>query len=395
MARARARPRLRTDHLSEADLARRRMRRFVYAVFAIIVLVALGSRIGDLRGPPRPGSKEVAKKGTWRITNIPTNYRASYLVETHAPDRAPIVNTEKVWVRRPFQSRIETWTGKPPGKQRLDYRQSIFGTLTSVSPRAAPLNVAISPSLATGDLRIDIALRDAVRRHVVVVRERRRVYGRECQVYRAGGPITAGDLVAYSSKGDTYTDICVERHGIVLEEWWISKGKLLRRRAATSLHLGGALSSSLFRIDVPEGDPAQRGAITRVPEDATASLWTLPAAPEGFRSLGRYVVARPTSSSNAFGGDSLPTVSTTDAFVRGPDLVVIDQNAALARAAAAEGRASFPVKVKGFEDVQLILDGRSNEIRMKTPDGSFVRVLGTLSPKRLVDIASQLKLVES
>jgi hypothetical protein len=378
---------------SDLEYGRRRLRRFVYLVVALIALAFVVSRVNAQR-EPRPGSEVVAKEGRWHLSGIPTTYRATFRVETRAQGNS-VVNTERVWFRRPFQSRIETWGGEPPGKSRLNFRQSVFGVLTSVSPNADPLNVAVSPSVASGDLRIEIALRDAIRRRVVVARERRRVYGRECQVYRAGGPVAAGDIVSYSKdKDDEYADFCVERHGIVVEEWWVSGGKLLRRRAATDLRVGGRIDSSLFKIDVPEGDPLQRGSVVRVttaPEEA--KLWTLPQAPSGYRSLGRFIVSRPSSAQSPLGAQDLPLVSTSDVFVRGPDLIVVDQNAGLARAAEAENRTTYPVTVKGFKSATLVLDGRANEVRIATPDNSYVRIIGTVPPETLIRIAGQLKLV--
>src|SRR4051794_26900524 len=101
MARARARDRTSSGPMSETDLARRRLRRFVYVVTFAILAVFVGTKLAS-RSAARPKSVVVSKHGRpWRITKVPTNVTATYLIDTRAGGKS-IVNTERVWIRRPF-----------------------------------------------------------------------------------------------------------------------------------------------------------------------------------------------------------------------------------------------------------------------------------------------------
>lgn len=324
------------------------------------------------------------------ITHVPETYRADYRVENRAGESLQ-VTIEKVWVRRPFASRVETWKD---GKL-LSTRQSSFGTLTNESGNSQPLNIAVPPSLSSGDLRLDNAIDAALERETIVRRERREVHGRECQVYRAGGPVLAGDLETYEPGKGTYADFCVDRNGIVLEEYWLDEGRLLRRRVATDLDVDVSISERTLAITTPESPDIDRGAVERIPRKTTGEglpLWTLEKAPKGWDDLGRYAViiseqAYPKSDPLA---PSAAPASTSDVYIRGADFFVVDQDPSLGQALSLEKRVSRDVELDELEEGKLIVDGRMNEVRAKTPEGSYIRIFGTLHPDELVKLADKL-----
>jgi hypothetical protein len=376
---------------SQYDFGRRRLRGFLYAV-AVLVVAGVVGNFAVHHWPKsygRAGSRVVSSDAPFRIGKVPSSYYAVYKVDTRAGG-TPVITTEKTWVNRPFESRVETWSGT----KRLSVRQSAFGALTNVNPNATPLSIAVPPNLASGDLRVDDALADAVKHHVIVKRERRNVYGRVCQVYRAGGPVSAGDLTKYKKGSKEYADFCVDRDGLVIEEWWVRDNAPLRRRVATYVYVGH-VRRSLFKITIPQQVGIDKGSIEQVPDTgALQKLWALPQAPKGFVHLGRFLVVLPSgASANPTPLPQAPTSSVTDVYTSGADLVVVDQDPSLEAAAAAENRTTIPITIKGFRRVVLILDARENEVRAETPDGSFIRVAGTLPPSRLIALASSLQLV--
>ena len=324
------------------------------------------------------------------ITDIPETYRADYRVETRASGTLN-VTIEKTWVRRPFASRVETWKG---GKL-LSTRQSAFGALTNESPNAQPLNLAVPPSLSSGDLRIDIALDEALKTKTIIRRERREVFGRACQVYRAGGPILAGDLAKYEPGEGTYADFCVDTNGIVVEEYWVDTDRLLRRRVATDVAVDVSIPDRLLAITTPENPDISRGAVERIPKTVSEEglpLWTLKKAPKGFDSLGRYAViisAQAFPKSDPLAPSTAPS-STSDVYIRGADFVVVDQDPSLGQLIGLEKRVSRDVKLDDLVDGKLIVDARMNEVRAKTPEGSYVRIFGTLEPDELLELADDL-----
>ncbi len=382
--------------MSTPERARRRV-----LIFALSVAVAFGalafvsSWLG--RDNPREGSKVVAQGGpALRISNVPGSYRIVARIDDRAGDET-VTTTERAWFRRPFQSRIETFSGPPPGRTRRSVRQGAFGVLSSVSPNAAPLNIAAPPSLASGDIRVDAVLREAVADRTILLRERREVFGRTCQIYRAGGPVFAGDLERYVPRSGDYADFCVDRNGIVIEEAWTFKGRLIRRRAAVDVDINPPMSKELFEIDTPENPDINRGAVQRI-DDArpVRGLFVLPETPTGFEELGRYgVVIASAAVPNPGGGT--PTgpgpSSTSDVYVRGPDLLVVDQDPSLVRLFQQESRPSREIKLPNLRNAQLIVDARMSEVRARAGD-TVVRIFGTIPPSELVKLAQQLSPTE-
>jgi hypothetical protein len=380
--------------MSTAEQGRRRVAYFAIflaALFGAIAFLDFWSSRDDLR----EGSRLVSETGQrMEIGDIPKRYRAIFRYENRA--RELKITHEKVWVNRPFESRIESYAEKIEGDPTT-VRQSNFGVLASVSEGSGePLNIAVPPSLASGDIRPDAVLDEAVKGKVLLVREQREVFGRRCQVYRAGGSMLAGDIPRYEPGKGEYADVCIDRNGIVIEEYWVENDKLLRRRVATDLDVDVSIPSSLFRIDVPATPGLKRGAVERIPSNASVDgtpLWTLRRPPEGFDRLGRYAVVMSPDAVPSLGGERPPVgpSSTTDVYVRGPDLVVIDQDPSLATLVSFENRPTVDVKLERLVDAELVLDARQSEVRGRTGDGSYVRVIGTVATEELLDLADRLR----
>jgi hypothetical protein len=354
----------------------------VYALVGVFAVVAVARLVA---GHPNLRAGSVEDDGAAvRITSVPAAYTATYRVEDRS-GRNLVVTTERYWVRRPFDSRIETYSssGRFEG-----LRQSAFGVLVNQSPSSEPLNIAVPPSLASGDLRLDAALPAAVAGGAALRRERRRVYGRPCQVYRFGGPVSAGTLTAYRPPSVDYADVCVDAHGIVLEEAWTSRDRLIRRRVAVHLSVNPPIDETRFAITLPPSAASLQGSVKRIPPPRR---WTLAAPPSGFESLGSYAVAVPAAAiAQPGGGPAAAPVSTTDVYVNGPQLVIVDQDPSLVGFVAGDARPIRNVDLSPLHAGQLVLDGRLNEVRGATPDGSYVRILGTLPPEDLVALARSM-----
>jgi hypothetical protein len=389
-----------SERASERDIGRRRLRVFAVLIALLFGGLALSSWWFD-RENLREGSKLVAEGGEpLAIGDIPTTYRATYRFENRAQGDLT-VTTEKVWVRRPFSSRVESFRGTRTDGEPSTLRLSAFGQLYSRSEGTpAPLDIAVPPSLSSGDLRPDAVLAELVRSEAVDVREQREVFGRRCQVYRTGGSVLAGDVPAYEPGKGEYADVCIDRNGIVLEEYWVSDGELLRRRVATDVEVDVAIARSTFAVT--DGAPApdsgiQRGAVERISSEPAGGeglpLWTLPGTPDGFDRLGRYAVVLSPSAVPSLGGER-PTVgpsSTSDVYVRGPDVIVIDQDPSLATLASFDARVVRDIDLEALKDGKLVVDARMSEVRGATGDGSLVRIFGTVPTDELIELANQLR----
>jgi hypothetical protein len=382
--------------MSTAETGRRRL-----LVFAILIAVGFGALSfwswWSGRENLREGSKLVSESGEpLAIGTIPTTYRVVYRFENRAKGELN-VTTEKVWVRRPFASRVETYPGTKATGEPSTLRLSAFGVLYSKSTGAgSPLNIAVPPSLSSGDLRLDTVLAEAITSRAIIVREQREVFGRRCQVYRTGSSVLAGDLDSYEPGSGDYADVCIDRNGIILEEYWVSDDELLRRRVATELEVNVPIAPNTFEIDEPTDPSINRGVVQQIktqPSGDGLPLWTLPRTPNGFDKLGRYAVVLSPNAVPSIGGER-PAVgpsSTSDVYVRGPDLIVVDQDPSLAVVTSFDGRVVRDVKLKNLKNGQLIVDARLSEVRGATGDGSLVRIIGTIPTAELIELANQLR----
>ena len=371
-----------------ADVPRRGLTIFALAIVAVFgalaVTTALSGRIDMREGSVERNGPPIG------ITRTLDSYLVVYRVETgDADDRN--VSTERVEVRRPFESRIETFSDPPPGTRAVAVRTSTVGRLETGSGSSDPTSLVVPVTIASGDIRFDPVLEAAFDAGVIERRERREVFGRTCQVYRAGAPVTPGDLHPLTSGDDPpdYTDFCIDASGLLLEEFWVSGGQPLRRRVAIEVTENPDLADDRF-AEFREGGGPQGGVIGFV-ERHDASWEIEP--PDGFEHVATYVVAAPdlrgpgTEAPVGIG----PPQMQTDLFVRGPDAVIVDQDPSLASIVGRTGQRHVTrATIEGFGEAEVVWDFRSSEIRVATPDDSVVRISATLAPDELIALARTL-----
>src|SRR4051794_21603947 len=276
----------------------------LFVVLPIGYAVYTGVSGGD-DGAKRPklsraGSVEVpvAAKDRGRPLGFgtePTSYEVTYRIERYDPDKIQ-VSQDHLSVRRPFDGRVQSSIA---GKQTGD-RASRFGTLV-LTTGEGPRTLVSPPAPATADLRLAPALPDAVAENWVQVRERRKIVGQVCQVYRAGSTIASGTLVPVNTTAGEYADFCVDRQGLLLEEVWFKAGKPLQRRVATKRTIDPTLPDDRFQLGLNEEAitiDQGNGFIRQVDPNSAfeGTVYRLTAPPEGAQYLGRFVVQPPTLS---------------------------------------------------------------------------------------------------
>jgi hypothetical protein len=395
------RPRWEPPQIHPVQRMRRTSRRTRLIGAALLVVAAVGAF--EATRPPdlRKGSVVVSGKGSGpAITKTPSAYELVYRVESFAAGKTTIA-TDRVWVRRPFDSRLEEWSGAPPGRKKLSEQVTNFGRLGTAHQGSSGTRLQVPPGIAGSDLRADAALLRALKAKSVERREERRVAGRLCRVYRAGGPINAGDVVAYKKGAEEYADACIDGSGFLLEEFWYLKGKPLRRRLAVSVQEEPKLDDALFAL--PEGTDLDRkaggGLLKKLSDDSRppGMFWELPATPEGWELYGRYAVLPPQAQSptDPMAGDR-QIASVADVYVKGADVVIVDRGGTLASTTQPLGKTPGSTKVNAGElgDGELIVDFRSSEVRVQPKSGGFIRVLGTIAPERLLELARTMHQVE-
>src|SRR5205823_377556 len=108
----------------------------------------------------------------------------------------------------------------------------------------------------------------------------------------------------------------------VLEETWVSSGRKLRHKVATTVDDGATPDASVFAAPGP-ALPSQAGGIQLVPltDDSRppATFWSLVAPPAGFVHQGRYLVAPSSLATSGSGG------TVVDVYVDGARAILIEQ----------------------------------------------------------------------
>lgn len=338
------------------------------------------------------GSEELPSGRLQVAARVPSSYHLVYRVESRAGDEL-VVSTEKVWVRRPFEARVESWTGAPPGRRRTNTTINAFARINS--GRAV---FAVPPAPAPQDYRVDANLREAERGGYLEIRERRRVAGRVCRVYRRGPETGSGTLSRVADDADEYADICFDAAGLPLEVVTFLDGKLTTRSVAVEVEEEPRVSDRLFRVGDPTLEVRQGGgSVLRV--DPTSrppgDFWELREEEiEGFEREGRYAVIPPQAGFDD--PTQRPGIITfvSEVWTRGDDVIVIEQGATLG------GREPFrrdpdarSVSAGELGRGQLAYGIRTSEIRVLFKGGRFVRVHGTVEPSSLLATARRLEKV--
>ncbi len=407
--RDRSHPGVRTNRRVERALARQRARRRRTARIvggALVVVTAIGAGLYLLlrEEPGRPedfdraGSELVTDEGRpMGFADPPASYRIVYRDET-ADAGGWTVTTEEVLVRRPFDSIVRTHSGPPGSGEATGGQRTAFGVLTTVGGDGREVVIGAQPALAASDLRPDLAIEHAVERGDVQRGERRRVLGRECQVYRSGGPMTAGDIEPFDPEGRERAETCFDATGFLLEElWWIDE-RPVRRRLAVELEVDPQVDDEDFpagaepTISVEQGS----GSVREVDRDSRpeGAFLELGEPVAGFTHTGRYAVVWAqmggAPANPVEGADR--TAAVLDVWRRGPDVVLVERGGTryfsqpFDEHPRGETVELGPVLGTG----QVIMGLRGNEVRVLREGGSFVRILGTVAPEVLVGIARSL-----
>src|SRR3954452_7140667 len=150
----------------------RRPRRLVGLGLALVVLAwGAATNWGPVSAAPLASSS----------FTVPTAYSVSYTFT--AAGSSPM--TERLWVRRPFESVDISYAGAEPTAAPSLITVSRLGVqvLKAANAQAALLHIPAGP--APQDVRADVALPAALHAHKLKVVGHGRVLGRACRVYRS------------------------------------------------------------------------------------------------------------------------------------------------------------------------------------------------------------------
>jgi hypothetical protein len=323
-----------------------------------------------------------------RIVRTPASWHVEYRLEEGGK-----VSTDKVWVRRPFDSVLETWDGAPPGTA---LQVSQVATLARRS--SGQVTLEVPPGVPASDVRLQPVLDDALAHGVLVPLGRKTVAGRACQVYRSGQLLSAP--VLRKPTAADHGESCVDEAGLVLEEVLTADGKRLSRRVAVSVEEDPAAGVGDDRFPVRERtvDVRQGGGRVRrlVPDSRPpGEFFSLDAPPDGFTHEGRYSVVPPQPenfSDDDPSGAGKRRAGVVDVWVRGVDVLVVDQGGTLGGYPPYAPDDAAPTVDLGptLGHGEVVLSALEPAVRTILPGGRYVRVAGTLPPAELAAVARRL-----
>jgi len=345
-----------------------------------------------LRAEIVPGAR-----GALAVAAGPTSYWTVYRVEA-LDATPPTITTEDISVQRPFDGRVVIHEGEPPGAAVQFDGRSTFGKYVNATEGGGSQVAGDAPTVALGDLRLDASLPDLTADGTFVVRERRRLLDRECQVYRTGAPLQSL-RVAKPTAAD-HTDACIDPSGLVMEELTVKAGKAVQRLTATEVTDGATLDPASPNV---EGNPVgfDQGGATFTPLDAatppTSTYRSLPTAPEGFDYRGRFTLQTadqstpPTTAAGAAAPPVVPVTSWVDVYVQGIDFVVVRQGPKSAEPDSSDATAAQTVDLGPLGSGRALVGAMGTTVVAHPAADGFVQVTGTLSSTRLQDIIKGLR----
>src|SRR5205823_5970424 len=144
----------------------------------------------------------------------------------------------------------------------------------------------------------------------------------------------ASPLGARVTGAKDYVDSCVTAAGLVVGEWVVSAGKVVRQRVALKVSVGpGAVSDRSFATAGTHVPLKQGGGrvVTLSPTSRPPGppFWELPEPPGGFVRLGRFAVVPPQPQLSAGPPKAGLVTTVDDVFVRGADVIVVEQGETL------------------------------------------------------------------
>lgn len=313
------------------------------------------------------------------VSTVLRSYRVVYEVESFLAG-ARTVTTDIVSVRRPFESRIDTLGGGPPGAVRKGSVVSAFTYSGRVDDKGQSIAVSVRPVLAGGDLRFDGVLRALVDSGRLRSRDRRQVLGRECHVYRSREPITGPGVEAPTA--DEHTDTCIDAAGLILEDVWVVDGEVLRRRRAVEVDTDPVFDDGVFSVDTEAPAAGEQVTALEPTNRPLPTVWELGVEPAGFEHQGRYAVV--------LGAPPAAAVTLTDVYTSGPHVVLVEQHDQAGDPAGTDPAArSVTAGELGPATVTSSVGGTVVEAR---PGGTqFVRVSGTIAAAEVLALARGLR----
>ena len=332
----------------------------VVAAGVVAGLVALtGNTEGDGAGAPAGPIVDPPRVAA------AASYRVAYRVDDTA-GLEPLIATDVIDVRQPFDFRLEHREGAPPGGEVssstvLNHRfefNFVRGAEAFVTDRVA------GPLVQTFSVE---ALEAGVEAGTAERLGQETMLSELCVVYRyrrsGNDPLAKGD-------GQERVEACVTPDGVLLREQTVVGGRRVRVAEAVEVNRNPSFSSETF-LDRrnPAEETGARYLQTEQPvaegknDDSRISL----AAPKGF------TVARQATVTRQPGPGAAPVAVFVRSFTRGTELVVIEEQLSPRAAPPWGGDEGQPVELGQNRKGRVVHRPSYSEVRV-TASGTFVKI---------------------
>ena len=318
---------------------------------------------------------------------VRTPVAITYRVEGFANEGGAVIDTERRWVRPPFESRVETTPGEDGEGAPTFLQIARFAEVQTGRESESPVILTVEPAVAPGVARVDVSALEWRG-------QGRTVLERTCEVYRAGGPIDVASLEPPTD--ETWADLCVDETGLVLHEEWVVGGEVFRRRIAVDVDESPSLDGPLFTMTGVRAEGDAGGLLVEVTADsrpADVAHFELASSPEGFTHRGRYGFTPPRGQTEVNQPEPPRVASILDVYEDGAGgFVVVDNGGTTDRRPLFQTDAGATRVDLGPElgTGEVVLGLRQAEVRVALDGGRFVRVWGTLPLRDLVALARTL-----
>jgi len=314
--------------------------------------------------------------------------------------------TEQIWTDRPFDSVDQTQSGPPPGGPVDLATVSRLGAEILTTGNSEPALIHVPVMVGARDLRLDAVISSALAGGFLRYAGTSTVLGRRCWNYRSAQSLLDTGAMARLSGSSNYVLSCVDADGIILAEATYKNFRLTQLRQAVRLSLGAAAGDTAGYRMAAVATPFDQGGGSFQALTLTSSppglSWAATWVPPGFVHYGRYAVvpSQPQLFDQTSGQAPSPlgvpsglVSELDDAYVSGPDLIVVQQG-------VTAGNSVFKAPTGGVDIAlgpvmgtgQLMLSATASFVSAEPDGGShFVRVSGTVPPAELVRVARSLE----
>jgi len=334
-----------------------------------------GHRTAGLVGLPAAGA-------------APLDYHIVYRVTT----TGDVVNTEDLWVHRPFEAEDSIYAGPTVSGSPISSIVDRLGRQL-VHSGGQPSVLEPVPAPTAFDVRLD-AVAGAVKDGTLAAVGRQVIAGRDCRMYRSQQALGAGPLDGKPAAAD-HVDSCVDGQGLVLETRRVANGKTVQTRQATSVSVGADAAGHQYAT-VGTHLPLRQGGgavvtISDTSRPPELPFWQLASPPDGFSHAGRFAVVPPQPPAGPAPTTANLATEVDDVYVRGADVITVAQGQQPGSGPYQQPADGTSVDAGRVGRGQLTLSSLASSVTVPSRSSSFVRVTGTVAPDQLLAVARSLE----